>query len=445
MMKHVVSKVANEEDAWIRIKVGTNDDHLAYTYTTDGKLLTKERTRSKPTADPDPKKRSSDDYESVLRYTEATSRKFTLRLFAGNGEVVETITAVIVDPITGDPIPYAPWDVSEESARNANQAAIEQLWNLIPESEREDSVVQASTLISMMRHRAEIDEAHFRLTRRMEDGSYKTVFYDAKKNPLWEVASPGQTKETAHLEIQPPAQEGGAEETEEAQGTSTNVTETGGARRSLQRVLEIAQGSHDHLQCDEPNCAHCNAPGDAEPESEDEDSAEEEVDSDEEMVDKHKKPLRVAKQRKAPKLEEAMNREKVKKGEFLKKRREEEDKKKRKEEEDKKKKSGDESDSTSTGKKRTEREKKDKPSSHDVEILDESVGEVEERSSTPTTSKKVIQSATSKSKVNEPDSPKTKGKVIAVKQVVPIVISASTPKERKDKQIREKAKRETSR
>ncbi|XP_055342339.1 uncharacterized protein LOC129590918 [Paramacrobiotus metropolitanus] len=38
-----------------------------------------------------------------------------------------------------------------------------------------------------------------------------------------------------------------------------------------------------------------------------------------------------------------------------------------------------------------------------------------------------------------------KGKVIAVKQAVPIVISASTPKERKDKQIREKAKRETSR
>ncbi|XP_055350924.1 uncharacterized protein LOC129597421 [Paramacrobiotus metropolitanus] len=436
MMKHVVSKVATEEDAWIRIKVGTDDDHLAYTYTTDGKLLTKERTRSKPTADPDPKKRSSDDYESVQRYTEATSRKVTLRLFGGNGEAVETITAVIVDPITGDPVPYAPWDVSEESARNANQAAVEQLWDLIPESDRTDAVVQASTLISMMRHRAEIDGAHFRLTRRMEDGSYKTVFYDAKKNPLWEVASQGQLTETLHLEIQPPAQEGGAGETEEAQGTSANVTETGGARRSLQRVLEIAQGSHEHLQCDEPNCAHCNPPGDDEPESEDEDPPEEEG-SDEKTADKHKKPLKVkpskVKPRKAPRLEEAMNRDKVKKGDFLKKRREEEDKKKRQEEEDKKKKSGDESDSTSTGKK-----KRDEPASHDVEILDESVGEVEERSSTPTKSKKVIQSATA-----EPS--KLKGKVIAVKQAVPIVISASTPKERKDKQIREKAKRETSR
>ncbi|XP_055340571.1 uncharacterized protein LOC129589746 [Paramacrobiotus metropolitanus] len=252
----------------------------------------------------------------------------------------------------------------------------------------------------------------------------------------------GSPKETRHLEIHPPAQEGGAGETEEAQGTSANVTETGGARRSLQRVLEIAQGSHEHLQCDEPNCAHCNPPGDDEPESEDDNPPEEEG-SDEETTDKHKKPSKVkpskVKPRKAPRLEEAMNRDKVKKGDFLKKRREEEEKKKRQEEEDKKKKSGDESDSTSTGKKKREGSKKrDEPASHDVEILDESVGEVEERSSTPTKSKKVIQSATA-----EPSKPK--GKVIAVKQVVPIVISASTPKERKDKQIREKAKRETSR
>ncbi|XP_055345275.1 putative leucine-rich repeat-containing protein DDB_G0290503 [Paramacrobiotus metropolitanus] len=132
-----------------------------------------------------------------------------------------------------------------------------------------------------------------------------------------------------------------------------------------------------------------------------------------------KKPSKEATPRKAPKLEEAMNREKPKKGDFLKKRREAEERKK---------KSGDESESTSTEKKKTEGKKKEKPSSHDVEILDESVGEVEERSSTPTTSKKVIQSATSKAKVTEPESPKPKAKVIAVKQVVPIVISASTPK-----------------
>ncbi|XP_055347367.1 myosin-2 heavy chain-like, partial [Paramacrobiotus metropolitanus] len=332
--------------------------------------------------------------------------------------------------------------------KNQLKAAAEEYTTLerdvtqLAEHIRKTLVVQASTLISMMRHRAEIDGAHFRLTRRMEDGSYKTVFYDAKKNPLWEVASQGSPKETRHLEIHPPAQEGGAGETEEAPGTSANLTETGGARRSLQRVLEIAQGSHEHLQCDEPNCGYCNPPGDDEPESEDEDPPEEEG-SDEETADKHKKPLKVkpskVKPRKAPRLEEAMNRDKVKKGDFLKKRREEEDKKKQQEEEDKKKKSGDESDSTSTGKK-----KKDEPASHDVEILDESVGEVEERSSTPTKSKKVIQSATSKAKVTEPESPKPRAKVIAVKQAVPIVMSASTIKERKAKQGREKAKRETS-
>ncbi|XP_055345274.1 uncharacterized protein DDB_G0286299-like [Paramacrobiotus metropolitanus] len=263
-----------------------------------------------------------------------------------------------------------------------------------------------------MRHRAEIDEAHFRLTRRMENGSYKTVFYDVKKNPVWEVVSPGQTKETPHLEIQdeqPPAQEGGAGEMEEA--PVAEVEETGGTRRSSKQ-------------------------DESEDEEDDEDSPDESAEEDQEMVARRKKPSKEVKPRKAPKLEEAMNRENPKKGDFLKKRREAEEKKK---------KSGDESEDTATKKKKTENTKKEKPPSHDVEILDESVGEVEERSSTPTTSKKVIQSATSKSKVTEPESPKTKGKVIAVKQAVPIVISASTPKERKDKQIREKAKRETSR
>ncbi|XP_055354659.1 uncharacterized protein LOC129600228 [Paramacrobiotus metropolitanus] len=131
-----------------------------------------------------------------------------------------------------------------------------------------------------------------------------------------------------------------------------------------------------------------------------------------------------------------MNRDKVKKGDFLKKRREEEDKKK---------KSNDESESKDTERKKGEKKKKDKPSSPDVEILTESVGE---RSSSPTTSKKfVIESATSrsKSKVTEPEPLPSKGKVIAVKQVVPVVISASTPKERREKGKREKAKRETSR
>ncbi|XP_055349702.1 nucleolin-like [Paramacrobiotus metropolitanus] len=168
-----------------------------------------------------------------------------------------------------------------------------------------------------MRHRAEIDEAHFRLTRRMENGSYKTVFYDAQKNPLWEVVSQGQLKETTHLEIQPPAQEGGAGETEEAQGTSANVTKTGGARRSSKE-------------------------DESDEEEDDDDSAGDSAEEDEETADKHKKPSKV-KPRKALKLEEAMKREKVKKGDFLKKRREEEDKMERQEQEDKKKKSDGES------------------------------------------------------------------------------------------------------
>ncbi|XP_055354660.1 uncharacterized protein LOC129600229 [Paramacrobiotus metropolitanus] len=415
MMKHVVSKVAIEENAWIRIKVGTNDDHLAYTYTVDGKLLTKERVRPKSTADPDPNKRTLDDYESTMKYTDGTCRKVTLTIHFGDG-TTECITAVIVDPITGDPIPYAPWDVSEESAEHANRAALEQLWNLIPVSERQDPLVQANTLISMMRHRAEIDEAHFRLTRKMENGAYKTVFYDAKKNPLWEIVTQGQTKETPHLEGQAldPAQEGGAGEMAEA-----SVAEKAGTE-STRRPSEL-----DESEEEEAN----------------DDSAEEQTDEDDDRAEEPEEdkqpPKVVVKPRKAAKLEEAMNREKVKKGEFL---------KKRKEEEDKKKKSGDESESTSARKKKGDRKKKDEPSSHDVEILNESVGEAEERSSVPIIPKKfVIESATSKSKVTEPEPSTSKGKVIAVKQIVPVVISASTPKERREKGMREKAKRETSR
>ncbi|XP_055340357.1 uncharacterized protein LOC129589584 [Paramacrobiotus metropolitanus] len=363
MMKHVVSKVAVEENAWIRIKVGTNDDHLAYTYTVDGKLLTKERIRPKPTADPDPSKRTLDDYEPILKYTDGTCRKVTLTIHYGDG-TTECITAVIVDPITGDPIPYAPWDVSEESAEHANREALEQLWNLIPVSQRQDPLVQANTLISMMRHRAEIDEAHFRLTRKMENGAYKTVFYDAKKNPLWEIVTQGQTKETPHLEGQAldPAQEGGAGEMAEA-----SVAEKAGTE-STRRPSELEESEEEEAN---------------------DDSAEEQADEDDDRGEEHEEdkqpPKVVVKPRKAAKLEEAMNREKVKKGEFL---------KKRKEEEDKKKKSGDESESTSARKKKGERKKKDEPSSHDVEILDESVGEAEERSSVPIIPKKfVIESA----------------------------------------------------
>ncbi|XP_055345945.1 uncharacterized protein LOC129593557 [Paramacrobiotus metropolitanus] len=288
--------------------------------------------------------------------------KVTLKLHFGDG-AMDGITAVIVDPVTGDPIPYAPWDVSEESAEHANQTALDQLWDLIPKSEHQDPIVQSNTLISMMRHRAEIDKAHFRLTRRMENGSYKTVFYDAKLNPLWEI-------------------------------------------------------------------------DDSEEEEADDDSAEESVDEDEEdeIAEEDNQPPKVAvKPKKADKLEEAMKRGKTKKSG-----------KKESKDDDKKKKKGDEKEAKGHGRKTGERKKKDKPSSPDVEILDETVGEVEARSSTPTTSKKfVIESATSKAKTDEP--PTTKGKVIAVKQIVPVVISASTPKERREKGKREKAKRETSR
>ncbi|XP_055349324.1 uncharacterized protein LOC129596156 [Paramacrobiotus metropolitanus] len=412
MMKHVVSKVAVEENAWIRIKVGTNDDHLAYTYTVDGKLLTKERIRPKPTADPDPSRRTLDDYESTLKYTDGTSRKMTLTLHYGDG-TTDCITAVIVDPITGDPIPYAPWDASEESAEHANRAALEQLWNLIPVSERQDPLIQANTLISMMRHRAEIDEAHFRLTRKTENGAYKTVFYDTKKNPLWEIVTQAPAKETPHLEIQAqdPAQESGAGEMAEASVAGVAGTES--TRRPSKQ---------DESEEEEAN----------------DDSAEEQADEDDNMAEEDNQPLKVVvKPRKAAKLEEAMNREKVKKGDSL---------KKQKEEEDKKKKSGDESESKNTRRKKEEKKKKDESSSHDVEILDEPVGEVEERSSAPIIPKKfVIESATSKSKVTEPEPSTSKGKVIAVKQIVPVVISASTTKERREKRTREKAKRETSR
>ncbi|XP_055339293.1 uncharacterized protein LOC129588901 [Paramacrobiotus metropolitanus] len=415
MMKHVVSKVAVEENAWIRIKVGTNDDHLAYTYTVDGKLLTKERVRPKPTADPDPSKRTLEDYESTMKYTDGTCRKVTLTVHFGDG-TTECITAVIVDPITGDPIPYAPWDVSEESAEHANRAALEQLWNLIPVSQRQDPLVQANTLISMMRHRTEIDEAHFRLTRKMENGAYKTVFYDAKKNPLWEIVTQGQTKETPHLESRAldPAQEGGAGEMAEA-----SVAEKAGTE-STRRPSELDESEEEEA---------------------DDDSAEEQADEDddraEEPAEDKQPPKVVVKPRKAAKLEEAMNRERAKKGDSP---------KKRKEAEDRKKKSGDDNESTSTGKKKEERKKKDEPPSHDVEILDEPVAEVEERSPQPVTSKKfIIESATSKLKVTEPEPSTSKGKVIAVKQIVPVVISASTTKQRKEKGMREKAKRETSR
>ncbi|XP_055330526.1 uncharacterized protein LOC129582920 [Paramacrobiotus metropolitanus] len=403
---------AVEENAWIRIKVGTNDDHLAYTYSVDGKLLTKERIRPKPTADPDPNKRTLDDYESTLKYTDGTCRKVTLTLHFGDG-TTDCLTAVIVDPITGDPIPYAPWDMSEESAEHANRTALEQLGNLIPVSERQDPLVQANTLISMMRHGAEIDEAHFRLTRKMENGAYKTVFYDAKNNPLWEIVTQAPAKETPHLEIQAqdPAQESGAGEMAEASVAEAASTES--TRRPSKQ-------------------------DDSEEEEAGDDSAEEPADEDKELDEEDNQPPKVViKPRKTAKLDEAMNREKAKKGDFL---------KKRKEEEDKKRKSGDESESSSIGKKKEERRKKDKPPSHDVEILEESVAEVEERSSTPIIPKKfVIESATSKLKVTEPEPSTSKGKVIAVKQIVPIVISASTTKERREKGTREKAKRETSR
>ncbi|XP_055344797.1 uncharacterized protein LOC129592721 [Paramacrobiotus metropolitanus] len=264
----------------------------------------------------------------------------------------------------------------------------------------------------MMRHRVEIDEAHFRLTRKMENGAYKTVFYDAKKNPLWEIVTQGQTVETPHLEIQAqnPAQESGVGEMAEASVAEAASTES--TRRPSKQE-------------------------DSEEEEAGDDSAEEPADEDKMAEENKQLPKVVVKPRKTAKLAEAMNRERAKKGDSL---------KERKEEEDKKKKSGNESEGTSTRKKKGEREKKDEPSSHDVEILDESVGEAEERSSVPIIPKKfVIESATSKLKVTEPEPSTSKGKIIAVKQIVPVVISASTTKERREKGTREKGKRETSR
>ncbi|XP_055332159.1 uncharacterized protein LOC129584080 [Paramacrobiotus metropolitanus] len=330
----------------------------------------------------------------------------------------EIITAVIVDQITGDPIPFAPWDTSDESARNADQKARDELWNLIPPSDRQDANAHKNTMTSMMRHRAEMDGAHLRITKTMNDGSYKTVFYDEKLNPLWEVMTQAPNVATAHLEINP-AQEGGAGEMAEA-----SVAEVAGTE-STQRP---SKGDDSEEEKDEDDSAE---------ESTDEEEDNEAVEEDDAPPKVVVKPSKARRPKVAPKLEQAMNREKVKKGDFLKKRREEEEKKK---------KSGDESESKSTGKKREERKKKDKPSSPDVEILNESVTEVGERSSTPTTSKKlIIESATSKSKVTEDEPPKHKGKTIAIKQVVPVIISASTLKERKEKGKREKPKRETSR
>ncbi|XP_055344837.1 uncharacterized protein DDB_G0286299-like [Paramacrobiotus metropolitanus] len=178
---------------------------------------------------------------------------------------------------------------------------------------------------------------------------------------------------------------------------------------------------------------------DSEEEEVSDDSAEGPADEEKELDEEDNPPPKVViTPRKTAKLDEAMNRERAKKGDFL---------KKRKEDEDTKKKSGDESESTNTRRQKGERKKKDEPPSHDVEILEESVGNIEEKSSTPIIPKKfVIESATSsKLKVTEPEPSTSKGKVIAVKQIVPVVISASTTKERKEKGKREKAKREMSR
>ncbi|XP_055340245.1 uncharacterized protein LOC129589494 [Paramacrobiotus metropolitanus] len=265
------------------------------------------------------------------------------------------------------------------------------------------------------RHKKEGGEEEIGLIRHDREAYYRrwAQTWSRSDQMVYGQRPQGQTKETSHLEIQAqhPAQESGAREMAE-----TSVAEVAGTESTRR------PSKQDESEEEEAN----------------DDSAEEPTDEDDDMAEEDNQPPKVVvKPRKTAKLDEAMNRERAKKGDFL---------KKRKEDEDTKKKSGDESESTHTGKKKEERKKKDDPPSHDVEILEESVGDIEQRSSTPIIPKKfVIESATSKSKVTEPEPSTSKGKVIAVKQIVPVVISASTTKERREKGTREKAKRETSR
>ncbi|XP_055339075.1 uncharacterized protein DDB_G0286299-like [Paramacrobiotus metropolitanus] len=295
----------------------------------------------------------------------------------------------IVDPISGDPVPFAPWFTSKEEREYANmenEKALANLYNMLPEDKKKDVQANRNGILNIMCHRAADDGAYVRAE---EEGH----------------AGEGEDEEQMEAEDAPSG--------ENAPQAEDEPIDENNPRRSMQRAIAIMMGA-DHKK---------------EEEDDDEDTVQEESE------DEDPAP-RTSKDESKSKSSKEESKPRSSKTDTKSKKSEKSDKGT-----DKPGKTGTEKSKGKEGK-RKDQSPSDDEESETEDSEDDDVVEIDEsqRSSTTTPKKGVIRSATSPEE-------KPKPPAIAIKRAINMgqIMAASTQKERREKAQKEKGKREASR